>query len=164
MSVLGARGPWQRLHLPQWGTLGYMTEMLDSRVNTRVPQRVKNDLAGLAQRRRVDESELARSLLDEGLRRENHPGIVFRTTSTGREAATEGRRLYIWQIVETVWANDGSVTDTADFLGLRVAEVEAALGYYADYGREIDQLIALNRQDTKRALQRQLRRQEARRP
>ena len=43
----------------------------------------------------------------EALWREKHPGIVFRTTPTGREAAIEGRRLYVWQVIETVRASDG---------------------------------------------------------
>ena len=83
-----------------------MAEALDARINTRVPRRVKDDLTAISRRRRLEESELARTLLDEALRREKHPGIVFRATPTGREAAIEGRRLYVWQVIETVRASD----------------------------------------------------------
>lgn len=121
-----------------------MSEPLDARVNARVPSRVKDELAELARRRRLEESEVARTLLDEGLRRENHPGIVFRATPAGREAAIEGRRLYVWQVVETVRASGGQVEEAAESLGLRPDQVRTALDYYAEYPAEIDELIDAN--------------------
>jgi uncharacterized protein (DUF433 family) len=138
-------------------------EVLDSRLNARLPRRIKDDLAGLARRRHVDESELARRLLDEGLRREKHPGIVFRDTPTGREAAIEGRRLYVWQVMETVWASDGDAAQTAEYLGLRPDQVDTAAGYYADHGPEIDELIALNREDARRGMDQAKRRKRVQR-
>ncbi len=83
-------------------------------------------------------------MLDEGLRRENHPGIVFRATPAGREAAIEGRRLYVWQVVETVRASGGQVEEAAESLGLRPDQVRTALDYYAEYPAEIDELIDAN--------------------
>jgi uncharacterized protein (DUF433 family) len=128
-----------------------MTETLDARVNTRIPRRVKDDLAALARRRNVDESELARTLLDEALRREKHPGIVFRPTPVGREAAIEGRRLYVWQVIETLRSSEGDVEQAASFVGLRPDQVRAAAGYYAEYQSEIDRLTTLNQEDADRA-------------
>src|ERR1700724_2507319 len=118
--------------------MGDMAEALDARINTRVPRRVKEDLAALAQQRRLEASELARALLDEALRREKHPGITFRPTPAGREAAIEGRRVYVWQVVETLRASDSEIEQSADFLGLRPDQVRVAVGYYAEYKREID--------------------------
>ncbi len=131
--------------------MGHMAEALDARVNTRIPRRVKENLGALARRRNVEESELARTLLDESLRREMHQGIVFRATPTGREAAIEGRRLYVWQVIETLTASAGRIEEAAAFLGLRSDQVRAALDYYADYGPEIDNLIALNTEEADRA-------------
>jgi uncharacterized protein (DUF433 family) len=128
-----------------------MAEALNARVNARIPQRVKDDLAVVSGRRNMGESELARSLLDEALRREKHPGIVFRSTSAGREAAIEGRRLYVWQVIETLQSSAGDLAQAADFLGLRPEHVRVALDYYAEYGPEIDLLIALNQEDAGRA-------------
>jgi uncharacterized protein (DUF433 family) len=141
-----------------------MAEALDARINTRIPRRMKEDLSTLSKRRHVDESDLARALLDEGLRREKHPGIVFRTTPSGREAALEGRRLYVWQVMETVWASDGNVDESAEYLAVRPDQVRSALGYYAEYGPEIDQLIHENRQDTTQARERWERQQRALHP
>jgi uncharacterized protein (DUF433 family) len=141
-----------------------MAEALDARINTRVPQRVKDDLTAVSRRRRLEESELARTLLDEALRREKHPGIVFRTTPTGREAAIEGRRLYVWQIIETVRASQGDEQQAADSLGLRPEQVRNAVDYYAEYDAEIDRLIVLTYEDADRARQLSERRQQALHP
>jgi uncharacterized protein (DUF433 family) len=130
--------------------LGYVAEALDARLNTRIPRRVKNDLTVLSRRRRLEESELARTLLDEALRREKHPGIVFRSTPTGREAAIEGRRTYIWQVIETLRASEGDIGQAAGFLGLRPDQVRSAVDYYAEYGPEIDRLVTLNEEEADR--------------
>jgi len=144
--------------------MGHMSaEVLDSRLNARLPRRVKEGLAGLARRRHVDESELARTLLDEGLRREKHPGIVFRNTPTGREAAIEGRRLYVWQVMETVWASDGDTAQAADYLGIRPDQVDTAVGYFADHRVEIEELIALNQEEARRGMDQAKRRKQVRR-
>ena len=141
--------------------MGHMAEALDARVNTRIPRRVKEDLAALSRRRNLEESELARTLLDEALRREKHCGIVFRPTPTGREAAIEGRRVYVWQVIETLLASERDVEQAADFLGLRPDQVRAAIDYYAEYGAEIDRMIALNQEEADRARQLWQRQQQA---
>lgn len=141
--------------------MGYMAEALDARINTRVPRRVKEDLVALSQQRRLEESELARALLDEALRREKHPGILFRTTPAGREAAIEGRRVYVWQVIDTLRASEGDIEPTAKSLGLRPDQVRAAVSYYTEYKREIDRLIELNKQEADRARRLWERQQEA---
>lgn len=130
--------------------MGHMSEALEERVNTRVPRRVKEDLSDLAKRRRIDESELARTLLDEAIRRERHPGITFRDTTAGREAAIEGRRLYVWQVMETVWNSDGNASDAAEYLGIQPTQVNTAVDYYNDYRSEIDEIIQANSDEAAR--------------
>jgi uncharacterized protein (DUF433 family) len=156
--------PWAQRGVPQWCTVGHMAETLDARINTRIPRRMKEDLSALSKRRHVDESDLARALLDEGLRREKHPGVVFRTTPAGREAALEGRRLYVWQVMETVRASDGNVDEAAEYLAVRPDQIRSAVDYYAEYGPEIDQLIEENRQERIQARDRWERQQRALRP
>ena len=136
-------------------------EALDSRINTRIPRRMKDDLAALSKRRQVDESDLARALLDEGLRREKHPGIVFRSTPSGREAAIEGRRLYIWQVMETVRGSQSNIDEAAEYLAIRPDQVRSAVDYYVEYGPEIDQLIEENLAEATRAHERWAKQQQA---
>ncbi len=148
----------------RWGTMGRMSEVLNARLNTRISRRVRDDLSTLARQRHVDESELARTLLDEGIRREKHPGIVFRSTPTGRQASIEGRRLYVWQVMQTVWASDGDVDESASYLGLVPQQVRAAVRYCAEYRDEIESQIDANQRETDRAQEEWKRQQDALRP
>src|SRR3984893_17629854 len=104
------------------------------------------------------------SRFSAGLRREKHPGIVFRSTPTGHEAAIGGPRLYIWQVMETFWASDGDVQEAAQYLGVRPDQVQSAVDYYVDYQAEIDKQIRRNQQEAHRARDIWERRQQALRP
>jgi uncharacterized protein (DUF433 family) len=127
-----------------------MEEVLDASINTRVPRRVKQALEQVAKDRRVNPLTFARTLIDEGLRRERHPGIVFREGPAGRRASIEGRRLDVWQVMETVWASGGDVDDAAEYLGLRPDQVRGAVSYYTDYPAEIDEWVQRNREEADR--------------
>ena len=127
-----------------------MAEALDAQINTRVPGRVKKDLEELAKERRTNPLTLARTLIEEGLRRERHPGVVFRDGPAGRRAAIEGRRIDVWQVMETVWDSDGKVDEAASFLGLRADQVQAAVAYYADYPEEVNAWIRENQEEADR--------------
>ncbi len=78
-------------------------------------------------------------LLAEGLRREDHPLVCFRSNAGGmRRAALVGTRLYVWQVINALRQTDGSVADVADDFGLSEREVRAAADYHADFGDEVD--------------------------
>jgi len=107
-------------------------------------------LEQVARERRVNPLTFARTLLDEGLRRERHPGIVFREGPAGRRAAIEGRRLDVWQVMETLWASDGNLEEAADYLRLRPDQVRAAVGYYTEFPDEIDDWVRANQEEADR--------------
>ena len=127
-----------------------MEEVLDTTINTRVPRRVKQALEQVAKDRRINPLTFARTLLDEGLRRERHPGIVFREGPAGRRAAIEGRRLDVWQVMETLWASDGNVDEAADYLHVRPDQVRAAVSYYTEFHDEIDAWVRTNQEEADR--------------
>ncbi len=86
---------------------------------------------------------LADRLLSEGLRRELHPLITFRTGAAGRREPYLGvSRLRIRQIVSSLHANGGDLRETAELFDLPISDVEAAASYYADFAIEIDADIA----------------------
>jgi uncharacterized protein (DUF433 family) len=85
----------------------------------------------------LSQTELAERYLEEGLRMDEHPLIVFRDGAAGRRAALAGTRLDVWQVVETVRQN-GSAEDAASYLELPIEKIQAALRYYAAYTDEID--------------------------
>ncbi len=98
-----------------------------------------------ARRRRQGVSTLAERLIDEGLRMDAHPAVVFREGSTGRRAALAGGPE-VADIIGTIVGGDVPVeqrrTRAAELLGLSVAMVDAALAYYADYTGDIDATLA----------------------
>lgn len=138
-----------------------MEEPLDDGINTRVPRRVREALESVARDRGVNPLSFARTLLDEGLRRERHPGIVFRDGPAGRRASIEGRRVDVWQVMETVWQSKGDIGAAAGYLGLRPEQVQAAVGYYTDFRDEVDEWIRRNSEEADRLEERWKREQAA---
>ena len=97
-------------------------------------------------------SSVANMFIDESLRADEHPGIVFRPGPTGRRAALSGGPD-VWEVIGSLNAirreePDLDGEDLADELatvtGLSVARVNTALRYYAAYPDEIDERIANN--------------------
>jgi uncharacterized protein (DUF433 family) len=76
--------------------------------------------------------------------------IVFRDGPAGRRASIEGRRIDVWQVMETVWASNGNIEEAAEYLGLRTDQVRAAVTYYTDYPSAIEDWIQRNRDEAAR--------------
>jgi hypothetical protein len=97
-------------------------------------------------------SSVINLFVDEALRAEEHPGIVFRAGPSGRRAGlVDGPD--IWEVIATLrslqesdknLADDSLVEETADSLGLSVRQVRRAVRYYADFRAEIDDRITTN--------------------
>ena len=94
-------------------------------------------LQGRARERGESANALAERLIDEGLRREEHPLIVFRDGAAGRRAAIVGTRLDVWQVIDTLRASSNSIAEAAAYLELSEPMVQAAVRYYAAYEDEV---------------------------
>ena len=96
--------------------------------------------------RRIGRSRswLAKQLLDEGLRMERHPGIMFRAGPAGRRPGLIGGPD-VWEIVRACLGHDlGDAAvrrDIGERTGLTADQVRTALRYYAEYSGEIDEWI-----------------------
>jgi hypothetical protein len=106
-----------------------------------------------ARRRSEPKARTAERLIDEGLRMEDHPGIVFRDGPTGRRAALAGGPD-VWEVIETLrgtgLTGDEAVAATAEWGNLTPIQVRAVVAYYADFGGEVDERIRLNREEAGR--------------
>lgn len=106
-----------------------------------------------AKRRGEAKARTAERLIDEGLRMEDHPGIVFRDGPAGRRAALAGGPD-VWEVVETIGGTglkgEEALRATAEWGALTQAQVRAAVRYYADFKEEIDGRIAHNREEADR--------------
>lgn len=90
-------------------------------------------------------SALGQRYIEEGLRTDEHPGIVFRPGPAGRRAGLAAGPD-VWEIVQALRNVDprgeGAIAATAESMGLEPFQVETAIGYYAGYPEEIDEWIS----------------------
>ena len=100
-----------------------------------------------AARRAESISSAGERLIDEGLRMEAHPGIVFRDGPSGRRAGL-ATGADVWEVVGLLLGLEGSVEErvaaAAAQLGLTEGRVRTASRYYAEHTDEIDAEIARN--------------------
>lgn len=104
-------------------------------------------------------SSMTNRFVDEALRAEEHPGIVFRPGPTGRRAGLVGGPD-VWEVIDTLHtvreAEPGLVDDalaqaTAEAMGLSAHRVRVAVRYYAVHPAEVDERIAANREAAEQA-------------
>ena len=90
-------------------------------------------------------SRLAARLIDEGLRMDAHPGIVFRPGPGGRRAGLPGGPD-VWEVVRVLRdveaRGEAAIEKTAELTGLSVHQARTAAGYYLDFADEVDAWIA----------------------
>jgi uncharacterized protein (DUF433 family) len=117
-----------------------------------------------ARRRGEAKARTAERLIDEGLRMEDHPGVVFRDGPSGRRAALAGGPD-VWEIIETLkgtgLAGEQAIAAAAEWGALTHAQVHAAVRYYADFRDEVDERIEFNSQEAERQRAAWARAQEA---
>jgi hypothetical protein len=106
-----------------------------------------------ARRRGEAKSRTAERLIDEGLRMEDHPGIVFKDGPAGRRAAL-AFGPDVWEVVKTFKefgpAGERAIAGAAEWGNLSHAQVNVALRYYGDFPQEVDARIAYNHEETER--------------
>ncbi len=121
-----------------------MSQPLSVRLNDATLARLGNR----AQRVRLPSRTLAQRYVEEGLRMDEHPLIRFADGPAGRRARLIGTGKDIWEIIAVVQDNDGNPAEAARYLELPLGLIQAAIAYYGAYTEEINQLIALNEQET----------------
>lgn len=112
----------------------------------RLPPEVVRRLAGRAP------AEQALRLVEEGLRMQEHPGVVFQDGPIGRRAKLRGGPD-VWEVVDLVQAtridNPGAnATEiraiVGENMGLTEEQVATALNYHHAHPHEAESLIAKN--------------------
>jgi hypothetical protein len=98
-------------------------------------------------------SRLAERYIEEGLRYDNHPGVMFRDGPAGRRAGLIGGPD-IWEIIGALRtapeSGEARVSALASRLGLTASQIRTAIRYYSEYPAEIDAWIASNDEDATR--------------
>jgi hypothetical protein len=119
----------------------------------RLSERTLAHLEQGARRRSESRARTAERLIEEGLRMQDHPGIVFRDGPAGRRAALASGPD-VWEVIETLrgtgLAGERAIAATAEWGALTAAQVRAAVGYYAEFAAEVDERIAFNHEEAER--------------
>ena len=129
-----------------------------ARTQANLTIRVDRDtLASLdARRRRGGESKarLAQRYIVEGMEMEDHPGIVFRDGPGGRRAGLLGGPD-VWQVIavlkDSKEKREAAIRHAAEWLSIRPDQVRAAVSYYGQHQREIDEWIRRNDEEAEAA-------------
>jgi uncharacterized protein (DUF433 family) len=116
------------------------TQTRSFRLNEGLLERLEDRAAQV----RESANALGARYLEEGLRRDEHPHIVFVDRAAGRRATLAGTRLNVADVITNAKAA-GSAEGAAESLDLPPWKVRAALGYYADFRDEIDAEIERDR-------------------
>ncbi len=92
----------------------------------------------------LNKSRLAERYLDEGMRMEDHPGVVFRDGPSGRRAGLAGGPD-VWEVIDAIRASglegDAALAAASEWGNLTAMQVRAAARYYGEYREEIDDRI-----------------------
>ena len=114
------------------------------------PIRIEADTLRALRERSAQSGEpivrLAQRYIDEGLRLERHPGIVFRTGPAGRRAVIVGGPD-VWEVVAAARGAPESgeelVTALAERIGVPIERIRTGIRYYAEYPDEVDRFITM---------------------
>jgi uncharacterized protein (DUF433 family) len=121
--------------------------MASRQFSARLDASVVERLEDRGQRAGMTKSRLAERYIDEGMRMEDHPGIVFRDGPGGRRAGLAGGPD-VWEVVAAVRASgltgDDAVRSAAEWGNLTPVQVRTAIRYYSEYPDEIDERVRRN--------------------
>jgi hypothetical protein len=89
---------------------------------------------------------LAQRYIDEGMRLDRHPGIVFRDGPAGRRAVVVGGPD-VWETIAAARSAPERGEELVNVLGERIGvpadRVRIAIRYYAEYPDEVDRFLAM---------------------
>lgn len=128
--------------------------MASRHLSLRIEPETYGRLEAESRRTGLSRSELAKTLLEEGLRMGAHPGIVFRPGPAGRRAGLAGGPD-VWEVVRVLQGTgargEEALRLTAELTGLTPELVRTALRYYSEYRGEVDAWIERVEEEAVRA-------------
>jgi hypothetical protein len=96
---------------------------------------------------------LAQRYIDEGMRLDRHPGIVFREGPAGRRAVVVGGPD-VWEVIAAARSarerGEELVNALAERVGVPSERIRIAIRYYAEYPEDVDRFIALVEEEAER--------------
>ncbi|MGH3433041.1 MAG: hypothetical protein ACRDQB_09420 [Thermocrispum sp.] len=125
-----------------------------SRLSARLDDSVARRLEHRSARTDTKKSRLAERYIDEGLRMDEHPGVVFRDGPAGRRAGLAAGPD-VWEVMSVIRAGkkkgDTAVSNAAQVLDLTEDQIRIAVRYYTQFQDEIDARIRRNEEEAEAA-------------
>jgi hypothetical protein len=95
-------------------------------------------------------SSAAALLVEEGLRMDAHPGVIFREGPAGRRAVIAGgpdvwevvRAIQLTRAAEPKLSSDDVLQTVTENTGVSDKHLQLAIAYYANYPDEVDAILA----------------------
>lgn len=111
----------------------------------RIQEKTLKEVEQIARETGKEFSTVANELLEEAVRMQRCPGIVFTEGTTGRRARIAGAGIEVWEVIATYkGVNKDFKRLCSAYHWLKEQQLRAAIGYYAMYLGEIDNLIKQN--------------------
>lgn len=118
--------------------------MASRHLSLRLEEGLLERLEAESRRAGQSRSQLAKTLLEEGLRMAKHPGIVFRSGPAGRRPGLAGGPD-VWEVARVFRGVDthgeNALALTATLIGVTPEQARTALRYYAEFRDEIDEWV-----------------------
>lgn len=96
---------------------------------------------------------LAQRYIDEGMRIDRHPGIVFRDGPAGRRAVLVGGPD-VWEVVAAARCaperGERLIAALAERVGIPKEKIRTAIRYYGEHPEEIDRFIEFAEEEAER--------------
>ncbi|MFA4828074.1 MAG: DUF433 domain-containing protein [Thermodesulfovibrionales bacterium] len=115
----------------------------------RIQEKTLKEVEQIARETGKEFSTVANELLEEAVRMQRCPGIVFTEGTTGRRARIAGTGIEVWEVIATYKGVNKDFKRLCNaYHWLTEQQLRAVLGYYSLYSEEIDNLIKQNEELT----------------
>ena len=117
----------------------------------RIHEKTITEIEQIARESDREFSVIANELLDEAVRMQRCPGIIFSEGTTGRRARIADTGIEVWEVI-AAYKSVGEHFDSLRqaYHWLTEHQLMAAVGYYSLYPEDIDNLIKHNEKITKK--------------
>lgn len=121
------------------------------------PIRIETETLDALRKRSMQTGEpivrLAQRYIDEGMRVDRHPGIVFRDGPAGRRAVVVGGPD-VWEVIAAARSaperGEHLITALVQRIGVPKEKIRVATRYYSEHPEEIDRFIELAEEEAER--------------
>jgi len=116
----------------------------------RIQERTLKEIDQIARDSGREFSAVANELLEEAIKIQRCPGIIFTEGTSGRKARIAGTGIEVWEVISTYkGVNKDFDRLSKAYHWLTEQQLRSALGYYRVYTEEIDRLIKQNEELTR---------------